>query len=171
MKTQKIKVWGLICLAAMSIQLDAQNSVKENLAWMVGEWSGSGWVSQGPGTEVSFNQTESITWGAGQTVLMIKGQGTDIETGAVSFEAAGMIYYDPKNQTFHMHSFTAEMGGGISDLKVTGERKAEWGFDVPGGHIVYRIDASSGKWIEKGFFSPQGMDQEYPMFEMTLEPQ
>lgn len=169
MKTHRLKFWGIICFAALSMNLNAQNPVKEKLSWMIGDWSGGGWVSQGPGTESGFNQTENITWGAGETVIMIKGKGTDLKTGEMSFEAAGMIYYEPKDQSFHMHSFTNEMGGIIADLKVTGDRKAEWGFDVPGGHIVYKIDASSGKWNEKGFFSPDGTDQEYPMFEMTVE--
>ena len=168
-KTSPMKIKLSIFVTLLTLSITAQNPVKEKLSWMIGDWSGGGWVSQGPGTEASFNQTESISWGAGETVIIIKGQGTDPESGEVNFEAAGMIYYEPKDQSFHMHSFTDEMGGVIADLQVTGDNKAEWGFDVPGGHIVYKIVASSGKWKERGYFSPDGTDQEYPMFEMTAQ--
>ena len=157
----------LIC-AYGTISASAQNPVKENLAWMVGDWSGSGWASQGPDSKVNFTQKEHIVWGAGETVLVIQGEGTDPESGETVFEAAGMVYYDPKEESYHMHSFTSEQQSTIADFVVTGDKKAEWFFDVPAGRVIYRIDASSGAWNEKGYFRPEGMDQEYPIMEMTV---
>ncbi|QTN39723.1 hypothetical protein HZ996_11415 [Cryomorphaceae bacterium] len=162
------KILLILMCACGAISASAQNPVKENLAWMVGDWNGSGWASQGPGSKVNFNQKEHIIWGAGETVLVIQGEGTDPESGETVFEAVGMIYYDIREQAYHMHSFTADQGGVIADFKVTGDRQAEWGFDVPGGSVIYRINATSGDWVEKGYFRPKGMPQEYPMFDMTV---
>jgi len=53
-KTSPMKIKLSIFVTLLTLSITAQNPVKEKLSWMIGDWSGGGWVSQGPGTEASF---------------------------------------------------------------------------------------------------------------------
>jgi hypothetical protein len=128
------------------------------LAALVGEWEGEAKVMAGPGQTITVRQYEYVTFGAGSTVLMIRGIGREPEppgTGAVVFEAAATIWFDPDAGKLRMRAHRAE---GISvepEIDVRPDTVI-WGFPVPGGRIRYTIAYSNTSWHEVGHFLREG---------------
>lgn len=128
------------------------------LAALVGEWEGDARVTTGPGQTITVRQYEYVTFGAGSTVLMIRGIGREAEppgSGAIVFEAAATIWFDPDAEKLRMRAHRAE---GISvepDIEVRPDTIV-WGFPVPGGRIRYTITYSDTSWHEVGHFLREG---------------
>lgn len=159
-----------ILLAVLGIGSIQAQDIQKDFGWMAGDWDGGGWVMDSKTREANkFDQHEHIVWGAGETVLMIQGTGTDPESGDQSFSAAGILYWDAKAEGYKMHAFTEKDGGVIADIEFRAPGDFSWGFDVPGGSVEYDVVAKSGVWTESGFFRPQGSDQRYPFMEMKVK--
>ncbi len=158
----------LILLLAISFNLSAQSKISEDLEWMIGQWEGQAISSEPGNKKTEFTQKEYVRWGAGKTVIVVDGIGSDSDSGEELFNATGLLYYDDASQSYKLHSFTRDNRSVIADFKVTGKKKAEWSFTVPTGTIIYKIDAQDGNWQEKGYFQPKDSDAMYPFFEMNL---
>lgn len=146
----------------------AQTPLEEKFGHFIGNWAGSGTMTEQNSTEV-FEQTEEISWAAGKSAILINGQGNDPKTGETSFQAVGLIYYDNESEEFKMLAIRDSGDSVLATLKLPEPKVMEWGFDVPGGRVAYTTDLSSVKWIENGSFSPEGSEQAYPFFEMELD--
>jgi hypothetical protein len=139
------------------------------LAALVGEWEGESRVMTGPGQTINVRQYEYVTFGAGSTVLMIRGIGREAappETGAIVYEAAATIWFDPDAGKLRMRAHRAE---GISvepDLDVRPDTVI-WGFAVPGGKIRYTLAYTNSSWHEVGHFLREGAPP-IPTVEMRL---
>ena len=145
------------------------------LGWLVGEWEGSGWISQGrEGGRTRFTQKEWVRWGAGGGVLVIDGLGTGAEgevTGAVVHQAFATVLWNADSAAYRMRSYRAGGAEG-TDAPEVSEGRLVWGIRVPGGRIRFTITrTAAGEWHEVGEFVRDGAapDARAPrMMEMTL---
>lgn len=158
----------LIALLIFSLQMNAQSKIVDDLGWMIGKWQGEASNTQPGNKQTEFSQQEHIRWGAGQTVLVVDGIGTDPKNQEVLFHATGLLYYSAESESYKLHSFTKDNRSIVADFKMLGDKKAEWSFSVPTGTIIYKIDAEDGVWKENGYFQPKDSDAMYPFFEMKL---
>lgn len=155
-------LWGatLVC--------QGQN-VAEDFGWMLGNWSGDGsTMDQESRQPIKFRQSEEISFGAGETVLIIKGLGREMASEKEVFSAAGILYWDQDAGAYKMHAFTKDSGGIIADIELLGKQHFQWSFKVPNGRVWYEINGSSGNWKEKGSFQPDGREDKYPFLSMEL---
>jgi hypothetical protein len=147
----------------------AQQQMKK-LEFMAGRWKGEATVSQRGGAPIKVNQEEKIEYQLDSLVITFEGTGrTSTDPTKVSFHAFAVINYNITTQAFNMRSFLMDGKQTDAYFTETGENKFDWGFDVPGGKVVYHItlDPVNKKWNEKGEFSADGT-QWYPFFEMNL---
>jgi len=156
-------------MAQGPINTVAKQNMKK-LEFMTGRWKGEALVSQRGGAPFKVNQEEKIVFQLDSLVLMIEGTGRRVdEPNKVSFHAFAVINFNITTQSYNMRSFL--MDGKQTDAFFTevGPNKYDWGFDVPGGKVVYHItlDPVNKKWNEKGEFSQDGQTW-YPIFEMNL---
>jgi len=173
MKNLNTLICLMLIISASATAQDHSKIAREKmgkLAFMAGRWKGEALVSQRGGPPIKVNQEEKIEWQLDSLILSFEGIGRrQSEPDKVSFHAFAVVNYNITTQSYNMRSFL--MDGKQTDAFFTevGENKFDWGFDVPGGKIVYHItlDPTNKKWNEKGEFSPDGK-QWYPTFEMNL---
>lgn len=158
----------IILLLSLTFSLGAQHNIAEDFGWMIGQWQGKAISSEPGNKKTEFTQKEMVRWGAGKTILVVDGIGSNSDSGEELFNATGLLYYDAESQSYKLHSFTRDNRSIVADFKITGEKLAEWSFTVPTGKIIYKIDAQDGTWEEKGYFQPKDSDAMYPFFEMNL---
>ena len=71
------------------------------LSFLVGEWSGSGWIMLGRDNRSTFSQTESVRTAAGGSILTVEGLGLNPEgrrvhqAFAVEFQGPRLVATDP----------------------------------------------------------------------------
>ncbi len=167
-------VFYLVLLAALDSFGQANESTTnlcrskiQALAPMLGEWQGSGW-SSGPGGKSTMLQTESVQLAQDETILLIRGRGTDKTAGREVFNSLGVVSYLPDEDRYHLNSWLADGRQTDAYFKVTEAGKMEWGFEIPDGEIKYEIFIEQDQMTEKGAYSPRGQDVWYPFLEMTL---
>lgn len=151
------------------INATAKQNMKK-LALMVGRWKGEANVSQRGGASIKVNQEENIKWELDSLIITFEGTGrTADEPNKISFHAFGLLNYNITTNAFNLRTFLMDGKQTDAYFKEVGDNKYDWGFDVPGGKIVYHItlDPIKKTWNEKGEFSPDGT-QFYPIFEMNL---
>ncbi len=173
MKKQITLLCLIFIMSGTVISQDTSSAARakmKKLNLMAGRWKGEASVSQRGGAPLKINQEEKIEWQLDSLVLTIEGTGRNqSDPTKVSFHAFAVINFNTTTQAYNMKSFL--MDGKQTDAFFTevGENKFDWGFDVPGGKVVYHItlDPANKKWNEKGEFSRDGI-QWYPTFEMNL---
>jgi hypothetical protein len=127
------------------------------IAAIVGRWEGDAYPTRGPGQTMHILQQEDIAWGAGGTVLMIRGTGRSLEAadkGAIVFEAAAIAWFDPALGRVRMQTHTDGR-----TLVVDPEIRPDtliWGFDTPGGRVRYTIAVGNDTFHEIGEFLRPG---------------
>jgi hypothetical protein len=127
------------------------------LAPIVGQWEGDASAMIGPGRTLRIRQSEDIEWGAGETVILIKGTGRGIEAptaGQVVFEAAGIIWFDAEAGRVRM--MTHRDGQAVEPTLDIRPDTLIWGFPVPGGRVRYTIAFGNDTWHEIGEFLREG---------------
>jgi hypothetical protein len=127
------------------------------LASLVGAWDGDARAMMGPGRTLRVRQSEDITWGASETVIIIKGTGRGVEgptTGQVVFEAAGIIWFDA--QAGRVRMMTHRDGQAVEPTLELRPDTLIWGFPVPGGRVRYTIAFGNDAWHEVGEFLRDG---------------
>ena len=173
MKKQITLICLLLIMAGNVISQDTSKAAREKmkkLNLMAGRWKGEATISQRGGAPIKVNQEETITWELDSLVLTLEGTGRrQDDLTKVSFHAFAVINFNTTTQAYNMRSFLIDGKQAEAFFKEVGENKFDWGFDVPGGKILYHItlDPVNKKWNEKGEFSPDGT-QFYPFFEMNL---
>lgn len=148
------------------------------IAAIVGEWEGDARILAGDGAPMTVRQSESIAWGAGETVVMIRGTGRSVEAanrGEIVFEAAAIVWNDAASDSLRSDSLrsnslrmrTFRDGRSLAvDVEVRGDTLV-WGFPSSGGRVRYTIVARGDTYHEIGeFLRPGGAP--IKTIEMTL---
>jgi hypothetical protein len=123
---------------------------------LVGDWEGDARAVTAPNESINVRQHEYVAFGAGRTVLMVRGVGRSMEAanrGEIVFEAAATIWFD--GQQLRMRAHTAD---GLS-IEPTFEVRPDtliWGFPRPGGRVQFTIAYTDSTWHEVSHFVREG---------------
>jgi hypothetical protein len=167
---------ALLCTVAFSAPLAAQEFALKppvnQLAWMVGEWSGPATSRLGPETH-TLRQTERVEIQSGGMTIAVRGRGYEkMPDGSekVTFEAFAMIFRE-RDGTLALRAFSME-GKYIDPEIVMKPDGMIWSFDDPRvGRIRYTTTHTAGdEWHEIGETSRDGTTWTRFM-EMTLKRQ
>ncbi len=175
MKTINLLFLMLIVSSSLIAQ-DVSKVCKEQmnvLSYFTGKWKGDATITQQGGVTVQVAQEETIELKLDSLILQFEGIGrTKTNLNKISFHALAFVSYNAMKKNYEMKSYLMDGKQTDAYFKVIEKNKFDWGFDVPGGKIVYHItlDPIAKKWYEKGEFSPDG-SKWYPFFDMTLTKQ
>jgi hypothetical protein len=127
--------------------IEAQREALAPLARMDGIWRGTAWTLLRDGTRHELIQTERVGSFLGGSVRVIEGRGYEPD-GNVSFNAMGVISYDPATKAYSLQS-NALGRSGVFPLAVTAN-----GFiwSIPAGPVTIRYTAviEGDSWVETG---------------------
>lgn len=147
------------------ILLDAQREAMKPLAFMDGVWRGNASTLLPTGEKHEVTQTERIGPFLDGTVKVIEGRGYTAD-GTVSFNALGIVSFDPGKNAYTIHSHAM---GRTGDFAM---KPAADGFtwEIPAGPMTIRYTATvkDGTWHEVGDRILPGKDP-VRFFEMTLK--
>jgi hypothetical protein len=145
----------------------AHQAAMQKLAFLAGDWEGSGSIAMGPGPRRTFTQTEHIQFKQDGTLLLIEGQGTSPHDGAVVHDALAVVTFDPKSGGYKFRSFAAVGHFADTEASVDGNTMV-WSLDAGPQKIRYTIKVDNGVWREIGERSADGATWT-PFFEMTVK--
>jgi hypothetical protein len=142
----------------------AQQEAMTRLSFMDGVWSGPAWTILPTGDRHAVTQTERIGPFLDGSVKVIEGRGYD-QDGKVTFNAFGIISYNPTAQAYTMHSYAQ---GYVGDFALTPTTDG-FSWEIPAGAMVIRYSATvkGGAWREIGDRVLPGKEP-IRFFEMTL---
>lgn len=144
----------------------AQTEALAAFALLDGAWRGPATVTQPDGSRLSFTQTERIGPFLGGSVRVIEGRGYD-DTGAVRFNAFGVISFDPATKAYTLHSHAQGHVGDFAFVP-TGDGY-RWEIPLgPAGSIRYVATVKDGELHETGERIVAGREP-MPIFEMRLK--
>lgn len=145
-------------------RLAAQREAMTRFAYMDGVWRGPAWTIT-PNGRHEVTQTERIGPFLGGSVRMTEGRGYD-SSGTVSFNALGVISYDPATRNYSMTSWAQGYSGTFA-LQPTADGYV-WEVPAgPGAKIRYTATIRDGAWREIGE-RIVGDARPVQMFEMNL---
>lgn len=173
---QRVQFVGVLLLSLLPAAMAAQapnpaaavarsREALAPVARLVGQWEGEARVSEGPGEPLRVLQSEDIVWGAGGTMIFVRGTGRDPNTRAISFEAAASIWFDPELGRVRMR--THRDGRSVEPTVEIKPDTIVWSFPVPGGNVRYVIALTDTTWHEEGFFERAGAPP-FKMIDMRL---
>jgi len=125
----------------------AQREAMSRLAIMDGVWRGAASISMGPDGKHEITQTERVGSFLDGSVKVVEGRGYEAD-GTVSFNALGIISYDPESKSYTMHSYAQ---GNVGDFVLTPTDDG-YSWEIPAGpmKIKYTATIKDGTWIETG---------------------
>jgi len=143
----------------------AQQEAMKRLAFMDGVWRGPAWTIIHTGDRHEVIQTERIGPFLGGAVKVIEGRGYDAQ-GEVSFNALGIVSYNPQDRSYTMRSYALGHSGDFP-VTLTGDG---FTWEIPAGSMTIRYTAvvKDGKWKEVGHRIVPGQEP-VQFFEMNLE--
>jgi hypothetical protein len=127
--------------------LAAQRDALKPLAFMDGVWRGPAWTILATGEKHDVTQTERIGPFLDGSVKVIEGRGYDA-TGKVTFNALGIVSFDPAKKAYVLHSYAMGM---VGDFALT-PSDSGYVWEIPAGPMTIRYTATirDGKWREIG---------------------
>jgi hypothetical protein len=145
--------------------MSSQRAAMEALSFMDGAWRGSAWTGTPDGKRHTLTQTERVGPLLGGTVKLVEGRGYETD-GRTSFNALGVISYNPATRKYSIQSYASGMAGAFP-LEATGK-----GFvwQIPAGpNAIVRFTATfeRGTWHEIGERVVEGAPP-MKIFEMRL---
>ncbi|MBI5941741.1 MAG: DUF1579 domain-containing protein [Caulobacterales bacterium] len=144
----------------------AQKAALAPLAIMDGVWRGPAWTMDRTGRKHEVTQTERIGPFLGGAVKVIEGRGYDA-SGAVTFNAFGVMSYDPVGKTFSFKSWALGRQGDFP-LTVTADGYI-WSTPAgPNASIRYTAVIKGDAWREIGEYIAEGQPPRQ-IFEMNLK--
>jgi hypothetical protein len=143
----------------------AQREALGRFAYMDGVWRGPAWTILQSGQRHDITQTERIGPFLDGSVKVIEGRGYDAD-GKVSFNALGVISFQPDKRTYLLHSYALGYAGDFI-LKPTDDGYV---WEIPAGPTTIRYTATirNGTWREVGDQIVPGKDP-VRIFEMNLK--
>jgi hypothetical protein len=128
-------------------RLAAQREAIGRLSFMDGTWRGTAWTLTREGRH-ELTQTERVGAFLGGTVRVVEGRGYEAD-GTISFNALGVISYDPDTSRYSFSAWAQGRGGDfpfqVTDTGFTWETPAG-----PGAIIRYTATVRNGTWHEVG---------------------
>ncbi len=128
-------------------RIAAQRDAMATFAFMDGVWRGPAATTLPSGEKHAVTQTERIGPFLDGSVRVIEGRGYGSD-GKVSFNALGIISFDPETRAYSMRSYAM---GHAGDFAI---RRTDDGFiwEIPAGPMTIRYTATvkDGKWREVG---------------------
>jgi hypothetical protein len=143
----------------------AEKDAMKRFAYMDGVWRGPAWTILETGEKHSITQTERIGPFLDGSVKVVEGRGYDAD-GTVTFNAFGVIFYDPNSKTYTLHSHAQGMVGDFTiNPTVDG-----YTWEIPAGPMTirYTMTLKDGTWTEVGDRIMPGSDP-IRFFEMNLK--
>lgn len=146
--------------------VEAQREAMKPLARMNGVWRGPAKAMQPDGSFRETTQTERIGAFLGETLKVIEGRGFD-DAGNVTFNAFGILSYDPATKTYSLRSYAGGRQGDFP-FRPTADGYV-WEVPAgPGAVIRYTASLHDGRLHEVGERLVPGRPP-VRVFEMTLE--
>jgi hypothetical protein len=144
--------------------LAAQRTAMRRLSLMDGVWRGPSWIVLASGEKHIGTQTERIGPFLDGAVKVIEGRGYG-KADSVTFNALGIISYDPSRKAYSLHSYAMGMAGDF--MLVPSDSGYTW--EIPAGPMTIRYTATigGGKWREIGERLAPGAEP-IQFFEMSL---
>ncbi len=154
---------GTVILNAQPAGPDRESQHAMNqIAFMVGSWEGTGWMTGRDGTRHNFTQTEEVQFKLDSTVILVEGLGRTGE--AVTHNALAVISYLKEEQQYTFRSYLSSgLGGTFAGELIDG---AFYWYPGEKMRYVLRIN-EEGQWHEKGEMNRDGTW--FPFLEMTLD--
>ena len=148
---------------AQSVETDSLSRAKiSQLAFMTGDWKGSGWMMGRDGQRSEFEQSERIQFKLDSTMLMIEGLGTS--RGKVAHNALALLTYDTSEDKFVFRSYLQNGQNGEFPAEFM-DGSLYW---YPNPNVRYVVGLNEDEqWYETGEFK-RG-EQWNQFFEMILE--
>lgn len=144
----------------------AQKEALAPLAIMDGVWRGPAWTMDRTGRKHEVTQTERIGPFLGGAVKVIEGRGYAAD-GAVTFNAFGVMSYDPVGKAFSFKSWAMGRQGDFP-LTVTADGYV-WSTPAgPNASIRYTAVIKGDAWREIGEYIAEGQPPRQ-IFEMNLK--
>ena len=145
--------------------LKSERAAMAPLAMMDGVWRGSAWMLTPSGDKHTITQTERVGPFLEGSVKVMEGRGYEPD-GTVSFNALGVLSYNPMSKAYRMHSHAQGFSGDFDfQLQQNG-----FVWSVPAGPATMKYSATfgDGTWHEIG---ERIVAAEPPVrvFEMTLK--
>lgn len=165
MKTRLILSLALIISTASFSQMSKPDSISKakikKLGFMVGNWSGNGWM-MGRNGKSEFNQTENIQFKLDSTAILIEGIGKT--NGKIIHNALAILTYNKDKDEYSFRSYLPN--GQNAEFKAElKDNKLYW---YPNENVRYIIWENDQKqWYEKGEYNQSGNWTQF--FEMTLD--
>ena len=144
----------------------AEREALKPLKWMDGTWRGPAWTLLADGSKHEIIQTERIGPFLDGSVKVFEGRGYDLKTGEVTFNAIGVVSYNPATKAFSLQSHAQGQGGNFV-LTPTADG---YYWEIPAGPMVIRYTAvfKDGLWREVGDRIVPGKEP-FRFFEMNLK--
>jgi hypothetical protein len=135
------------------------------LARMDGIWRGNAWTILRSGEKHAITQTERIGPFLDGSIKVVEGRGYDAD-GKVSFNAFGVISYDPATKAYALHSYAQGRAGDFPLVPNTDG----YVWEIPAGPMKIRYTAviKPDTWREIGEYISPGKDP-VQFFEMNLK--
>ena len=150
---------------APAVLIAAQRDAMRALARMDGVWRGDAWTILRSGEKHSITQTERIGPFLDGSIKVVEGRGYDPD-GKVSFNAFGVISFDPATKTYTLHSYAQGRAG---DFPLVPNADG-YVWEIPAGPMKIRYTAviKPDSWREIGEYIAPGKDP-VQFFEMNLK--
>ena len=141
-----------------------QRAAMAKLSFMDGVWRGPASTTLPSGQKHNVTQTERIGPFLGGAVKVIEGRGYDAKD-SVTFNAFGIVSYDPAKKVHTLHSYAMGMAGDFQFMPAD----SGYSWEIPAGTMTIRYTAvvRRGKWREIGERVVTGGDA-VQFFEMNL---
>ena len=137
-----------------------KTKIKE-LSFMVGDWSGSGWMMGSKGKS-QFSQSEKVQFKLDSTAVLVEGKG--VSNGVVIHNALAILTYDKVKEHYVFRSY---LPSGMS-AEFKAEIKNNKLYWYPNENVRYIVWLNeNGQWYETGEFKRGENWTQF--FEMTLD--
>lgn len=150
---------------SLAVLIAAQRDAMRPLAKMDGVWRGDAWTILQSGEKHAITQTERIGPLLDGSIKVVEGRGYNPD-GKVSFNAFGVISYDPASKAYTLHSY-AQGRSGDFPMTLTPDGYV---WEIPAGpaKIRYAAVIKPDSWREIGEYIVPGKDPAQ-FFEMNLK--
>ncbi len=173
MRKQMLAISVALCVpmfAAAQEDLASKQKNMRAMSFLVGEWSGEGWIAMGPGEAQKFRSHESVESRLDGLALVIEGIHEDADAAPGDepiHHALATLTWDGAKDAYRFSTHLANGRSGDFDGRLE-DGVFVWGMEIPGRTIRYTITiGEDGRWTEVGEASTDGENWRQ-FFEMTL---
>jgi len=127
----------------------AQKAALAKLAYLDGEWRGTGWMIDAPGeTPRHMTMTYRVGPFLDGTIRIIDIRGY-LADGSYGFHAMNFISFDAQKKQYVMNARAAGRSG-LFSFQVTGAQTYAWQIGSPTAGLHYESVIDNGEWIQIG---------------------